>query len=107
LTGQIVDMTLADEAFKSGHTKTARFFQSRIFWLIPAVLLIVGSALVFRGFVQLITSGHVTEHWSRFVVMSFCFSAAIILVITRATNYILGLLGARLDYFRALKTGSQ
>jgi Glycosyl transferase family 2 len=106
LTGRIVDLTLADEGFESRYSRTVRFFQSRAFWLVPAVLLFVGAVLVFRGFLQLITTGHVTEHWSRFVVMSFCFSTATILVITRAVDYILRLLNDRLQYFRKLKSGS-
>jgi MFS family permease len=105
LTGRIVDLTLADEAFESRYSRTVRFFQSRAFWLVPALLVLVGTILVFRGFLQLITSGHVTEHWSRFVVMSFCFSAAVILAITRAVDFILRLLNDRIQYFRELKTG--
>lgn len=107
LTGRIVDLTLADEAFESRHSRTASFFQSRTFWLVPALLLVVGTLLVFRGFLQLLTTGHVTEHWSRFVVMSFCFSTAIILLITRAVEYILRLVNDRLRYLRELKIASQ
>jgi MFS family permease len=103
LTGQIVGLTLVDEVFEFGRTRTARFFQSRTFWLVPAVLLVAGTVLVFRGFVQLIITGHVTEHWSRFVVMSFCFSAAAILAATRAVDYILQLLRERLKYFNEIR----
>jgi hypothetical protein len=107
LTGRIVDLTLADEAFESRHSRTVRFFQSRAFWLIPVLLLVTGTALVCRGFLQLITTGHVTEHWSRFVVMSFCFSAATILAITRAVEYILELLRERLQYLREVEIGDR
>jgi glycosyltransferase involved in cell wall biosynthesis len=105
LTGRIVDLTLADEAFESRYSRTVRFFQSRAFWLVPALLSFAGTVLVFRGFLQLITTGHVTEHWSRFVVMSFCFSAATILAITRAVDYILQLLRERIQYVTELKSG--
>ena len=107
LTGRIVDLTLADEAFESRYSRSVRFFQSRGFWLVPALLSFGGTILVFRGFLQLITTGHVTEHWSRFVVMSFCFSAATILAITRAVDYILQLLRERLQYVRELKGGDE
>jgi len=107
LTGRIVDLTLADEAFESRYSRSVRFFQSRGFWLVPALLSFGGTILVFRGFLQLITTGHVTEHWSRFVVMSFCFSAATILAVTRAVDYILELLRERLQYVRKLKNRNQ
>ena len=41
-------------------------------------------------------TGSTYEHWSRFIVMTFCLSVVTILLITRCIEYVLGLvLGAR------------
>lgn len=105
LTGRMVDLTLGEEAFAAHYSVTARWFRSRAFWLVPAMFVLVGTALVFPGFVQLITNGHVHEHWSRFIVMSFCFSTAMILLGTRVMDYILGLVEDRLRYNREAEIG--
>ena len=57
------------------------------------------------SFLQLVRTGATYEHWSRFIAMSLCFSVAIILVTTRACDYILGLLEDRLDYLHVRDAG--
>jgi hypothetical protein len=46
------------------------------------------------------------EHWSRYVVMSFCFAVAIILSITRIIDYVLNLVGSRVEYLKVQRFGT-
>jgi len=72
----------------------------RLFWLLPATLMLAGGVLVLPGFVQLVETGHVYEHWSRFIAMSFLFTVAFILGVTRLIDYVLGLVAERQAYLR-------
>lgn len=72
----------------------------RLFWLLPATLMLAGGVLVLPGFLQLVETGHVYEHWSRFIAMSFLFTLAFILGVTRLIDYVLGLVAARQEYLR-------
>ncbi len=49
-----------------------------------------------------VVNGAVTEHWSRFVGMMFCLSAAAILVVTKVVDYCLNLLADRLNFLRLM-----
>ena len=69
-----------------------RFFYGRFFWIAIAGMLFAGGALVFSSFIELVTTGATLEHWSRFIAMSFLFSAALILMITRLLDYCLELI---------------
>jgi hypothetical protein len=101
VTARIVGITLQNG---SGHRSitsvTKAILQSRYFWLLPLVLMASGGALVFPSLVQLARTGATYEHWSRLIAMSFLFSVAIILLTTRACDYILDLLGDRLEFIR-------
>jgi fucose permease len=59
-----------------------------------------GGLLVLPSFLELVRTGATYEHWSRFIAMSFLFSLAIILLTTRACDYILDLLESRLEFLR-------
>ena len=89
--------TVNSEAYRS-------YLQGRYFWLVPTLLVIGGGALVVPSFLQLVETGATYEHWSRFIAMSLCFSAAIILITTRICDYILGLLQDRLEYLHSRQT---
>ncbi|MGD1097256.1 MAG: glycosyltransferase family 2 protein [Bryobacteraceae bacterium] len=80
----------------------AVLIESRAFWLIPAVLVLAGGALVYPSFRQLVTTGATFEHWSRFIVMSFLVGLAIILVVTRGVSFVLQLLEDRLIYLAGI-----
>jgi glycosyltransferase involved in cell wall biosynthesis len=110
LTGRIAEIALDGESGDGRHTWTARFFKGRWFWLAPASLFFAGGLLVLASFLELLSTGQTYEHWSRYVVMSFCFAVAIILSGTRMVDRILSLLADRLEYFRmhqVSQSGSQ
>jgi hypothetical protein len=101
VTARIVAMTLQNGAPQRSITSVTRgFLHARHFWTIPALLMLSGGVLVLPSFLQLVRTGATYEHWSRFIAMSFLFSVAIILLTTRACDYILDLLESRLDFLR-------
>jgi glycosyltransferase involved in cell wall biosynthesis len=101
LCRRVLSLTLAP-----GPEKERRYWlmgtvlRHRHFWLLPSTLMLAGGALVLRGFVQLVELGHVYEHWSRFIAMSFLFTVALILIVTRLVDYVLGLVSDRQRYLR-------
>jgi glycosyltransferase involved in cell wall biosynthesis len=102
VTARIVGITLQNGAGRRSLTAVAQAtLQSRYFWLLPLLLMISGGLLVLPSLVQLARTGATYEHWSRFIAMSFLFSVAIILLTTRACDYILDLLEDRLEFLRA------
>jgi len=101
VTARIVAMTLQNGApRRSLMSVTSGFLHAGYFWTIPVLLMLVGGVLVLPSFLQLVRTGATYEHWSRFIAMSFLFSLAIILLTTRACDYILDLLESRLDFLR-------
>jgi glycosyltransferase involved in cell wall biosynthesis len=101
VTARIVAMTLQNGAPERSLISVTRdFLHAGYFWTIPVLLMLVGGVLVLPSFLQLVRTGATYEHWSRFIAMSFLFSAAIVLLTTRACDYILDLLESRLDFLR-------
>ncbi|HYM11436.1 MAG TPA: glycosyltransferase family 2 protein [Bryobacterales bacterium] len=102
LSRKIVDMTLSNEVEPDPKPAfIAKFFSSSWFWLAPLLLFLAGGLLVLPSFLELVRTGATYEHWSRFIAMSFLFSVAIILLVTRVMDYVLGLIEGRLSYFRS------
>ncbi|MDQ5825877.1 MAG: glycosyltransferase family 2 protein [Chloroflexota bacterium] len=101
LSRKIVDITLATRPSAGlQHGIISDFFASRTFWLVPIGLFVAGSVLVLPSFFELVTTAHTTEHWSRFIVMSFLFEIAIILIVTKAVDFIIGLIANQLTYLK-------
>jgi glycosyltransferase involved in cell wall biosynthesis len=100
LTGRITSIALTDESGRLRSRLTNWLFQSRWSWALPLALALAGFLLVFSSLFDRLTTGMTYEHWSRYVVMSFCFAAALIFSVTRAIDYVLNLVDARLEYFR-------
>lgn len=103
LTRRIVHLTLFFDATPTSlMSRASAVFRSRWFWAIPLLLLLAGSALILQSFVQRVSTGVTVEHWSRFVVMSFSYSVALILCVTRVIDYLLDLVSERLTYLKSL-----
>ena len=101
LTDRIVQIALSSEMSEEEDSSARRFFISGWFWLAPSVLTAVGVALVIPSFLELVRTGATYEHWSRFIAMSFFCSMALILVVTRAIDYVLQLVAERLTYLHS------
>ena len=101
LTDRIVQIALSNESSRDEENMASRFFNSGLFWLVPLALTAIGVALVVPSFLQLVRTGATYEHWSRFIAMSFFCSVALILVVTRAIDYVLQLVADRLAYLHA------
>ncbi len=98
LTRRIVWITLSGRGERSRRSLLESFFTSRFFWLVPLSAILAGGLLVLPSFLQLIATGATYEHWSRFIALSFLWSSALILAVTRFVDYSLGLIAGRLDY---------
>ncbi len=102
LAERTVRIALSEEASSGGvETRTERFFASRVFWFLPVICGIAGVALVIPSFIELVKTGATYEHWSRFIAMSFLCSIALILMVTRALDYVLQLVASRLAYLQS------
>lgn len=83
-----------------------RLFESRLFFALPLALLFGGGLLVLPSFVQLVETGGTYEHWSRFIAMSFCFSVAFILVVTRLVVLTVDLVAERVAWLAERAPGA-
>lgn len=79
---------------------SGRFFGQRWFWWAPFLLFWIGLAFVREALIAYLKTGEVHEHWSRFMAMTFFFSLAAILLVTKAVDFCLNLLADRLHYLR-------
>jgi len=100
LTGRMTSIALTDESGILRSRLTAWLFRARWFWAVPIGFAVLGASLVISSLLQRLTTGLTYEHWSRYVVMSFCFAVAIILAITRIIDYVLNLVSDRLEYLK-------
>jgi hypothetical protein len=101
LTDRIVQIALSNESSQEEDGAVRRFFVNRWFWLAPVALSAIGVSLVIPSFLELVRTGATYEHWSRFIAMSFFCSVALILVVTRAIDYVLQLVAERLAYLHS------
>jgi glycosyltransferase involved in cell wall biosynthesis len=100
LTDRIVLIALAGEIQYHGRGFAARFFRSKRFWAAPALFTAIGIALVRSSVIERLRTGGTHEHWSRYVVMTFWVSAALILSATRIVDYCLEMAAQRLTYLQ-------
>jgi len=102
LTDRIVSISLAGEIRGRERKWSSRFFRSKSFWIFPALLTCIGVWLVLASVIERLRTGGTYEHWSRYVVMTFCISIAFILTVTRAIDYSLKMVAERLHYLQVL-----
>lgn len=87
------------------HGVLGYFFSRRWFWMVPAAIMALGAVLVLGALRQYVTTGEVTEHWSRFVAMVSCASVSAILIVTKIVDYCLNLVAERLEFLREAADG--
>jgi glycosyltransferase involved in cell wall biosynthesis len=100
LASRITRIALGEEVGRRRPSRVETFFRSNWFWSVPGALALTGGGLVLGSFLQLLATGKTYEHWSRFIVMSFSFSLAVILLLTRAIDLLLDLVEDRVRYRR-------
>ena len=100
LTARMTSIALGEESAGARSRLTGWLFQTRWFWAVPIAFCLVGGSLVTASLLERLATGMTYEHWSRYVVMSFCFAVAIILSVTRIIDYVLNLVGDRLEYLK-------
>jgi len=101
LTDRIASIALVEEVKGNSRRLVTRFFRGPWFWVAPALSAVIGVSLVLHSVVERLRTGETTEHWSRYVAMSFWLSIALILCVTRIIDVFLLLVGERLNYWKA------
>ncbi|HET9768505.1 MAG TPA: glycosyltransferase family 2 protein [Thermoanaerobaculia bacterium] len=96
LADRIVRVTLAPR--RRPRSLLDRLFESRWFFAVPLALLFAGGLLVLPSALELVETGGTYEHWSRFIVMSSCFSVAFVLAVTRLVVVTVDLVAERVAY---------
>jgi Glycosyl transferase family 2 len=100
LSRQIVTVSRLRPRSKSFHFRLLdRVVTGPAFWPLVLGLIVVGAVLVAPSAAELIATGATNEHWSRFLVTSFCLTAAAILLATKVMAYCLRLVEERIEYF--------
>lgn len=98
ISRRVVQIVLFHQRPAPPDTRFGRFLRSRLFWPVLLGLFLAGGLLVLPSFRELIRTGATYEHWSRFIVMSFLYSIAILLLGVKVIGYALDLLADRLAY---------
>jgi glycosyltransferase involved in cell wall biosynthesis len=98
LTDRMASIALTGEVVNRDRKFMSRFFRGRWFWVWPVSLAVIGGLLVLASVLRWLNTGATYEHWSRYVVMTFCLSAAAIFSVTRGIEYVLSLLAERVRY---------
>lgn len=100
---QVVNIALMEEmTMPPGglERKSSGFFTSWA-WLASVIaLLAVGGVLVLGSFLEWWQTGKTYEHWSRFVLMTFCFTVATEIALTKGVDEVLDLVRERTLYWR-------
>jgi glycosyltransferase involved in cell wall biosynthesis len=104
ISRRLVHLALMTEMRDEAATLLSRFFSSRWFWAVPFLLCLIGGLLVLGSFLQLLKTGATYEHWSRYIVMTFCASTSVILVATRGIGYVMGLVEERVRYWLKVRS---
>ena len=103
LCKRIAEIALSEEIGSRQISRWEKFFRGGWFWAANAALAATGGSLVLGSALQLLKTGSTYEHWSRFIVMTFCLSTVVILMVTRAIDYVLGLVRQRVEYWQELR----
>ena len=99
LVRKAADINLSDQPWRDRYRGAVGWAMSRWWFpVVPICLIAFGLAGVWEGLVQYLTTGEVTQHWSRFVLMSGLLSAAAVLALTRILDACLNLLAGHVQY---------
>jgi hypothetical protein len=77
---------------------------SRWFWVANGALTAFAGSLVFGSLLPLLKTGTIHEHWSRFIVITFCLSIVTLpLINNRSIECVFGLVRERMQYWRQFR----
>lgn len=103
LSKRMIEIALAEEVGSRKASAWENFFRGGWFWAVNTALAAAGGSLVLGSFLELLETGSTYEHWSRFIVMTSCFSAMAVLLVTRSLDYVLDLVRERAAYWQDLR----
>jgi glycosyltransferase involved in cell wall biosynthesis len=82
------------------HRLAGRLLRGAGLWLVVVSFFVAAAILVAPSFLELVRTGATYEHWSRFIAASVLVSVSLTLLVTRALDFTLDLLAARLAFLR-------
>ena len=101
LVRKAADIALSEKPWRDRYNGVIGWLVSRHWFAVfPMVMLVVGVASVWEGFVDYLTTGEVHQHWSRFVFMAGALSVAAILTLTKILDACLNLLARHMQVLR-------
>ena len=83
-----------------------KLYTSSLIWVLVTLCLVLGVSLVAESLFQRITEGVTTEHWSRYISMTFLVTFASILSVTKILAQILRLIADRMSYLKSSQFSS-
>jgi hypothetical protein len=103
ITEKVVAMTVSRRpSIDAGRQSVlSKIYSSGYIWIVPILGTILGILLIGDSLYTRIFMGETTEHWSRYVAMSFFISVAFIALATKSIEHVLKLISARLDYMQS------
>jgi glycosyltransferase involved in cell wall biosynthesis len=107
LAQKAADISLSEDPVSDRyHGVLGWVFSRRWFAVIPVALTVIGVAFVWDALLGFLSTGEVTEHWSRFVALIFFLTVAGTLTLTKLADYCMNLLAARVAWIRTQSTDS-
>lgn len=100
ISERIVNLTLFNKSDEKTYSSVYRFLASRFVWVLIGGLAIAGLWFTYQSFLERLTTGETTEHWSRYVAMLTFLLLSTVLLAFKVINYFLSKVGSRLDYLR-------
>ncbi len=100
---QVTQIALVEELDPNVRSLGRQFFSSPAWILVLALLVGTGGILVIGSFLEWWQTGKTYEHWSRYVVMNFCLSTAMVIGLTKGVNQVLLLIHGRVTYWRGVR----
>ena len=100
IVGIVFDSRSQEGALK---IPSSRFFVSGFSHVVAVAGVIIGVMLVGNSLIDRIVTGETNEHWSRYIAMSFFLTVSLVIWIAKGVNYILDLIGNRVEYINQLR----
>ncbi len=100
ISERIVSMTLFDKNNEQEYSIVYRFLASKFMWIIIILLAIIGLWFTYQSFLERLTTGETTEHWSRYVAMLTFLTLSTTLLAFKVISFFLSKVGDRLSYLR-------
>jgi len=100
ISERIVNMTLFNKTDEKKYSLVYRFLASKFAWVLIIGFAVVGLWFTYQSFIERLTTGETTEHWSRYIAMLTFLTLSTVLLTFKVTSFFLSKVGDRLNYLR-------